>query len=181
MVLLKDIERFIVESQKLKDEHRRGWKLKAGIKSPESVADHTYGVAMLSMLLADKMGLDAEKCIKMALLHDLSEVITGDLMPGENNNKREEDNIAMRRLLKLLPDKLARQYLAIWNDFRLNKSKEALLVHELDKLEMVIQAYRYKGQGTKKELLTRFADSARAKISDKQVRTMFDEFAAALK
>lgn len=177
MVLLKDLEKFIVESQKLKDEQRRGWKLKAGIKHPESVADHTYGVAVLSMILADKLGLNAEKCIRMALLHDLSEVIIGDLMPGENNNKREEENAAMRELFMLLPKKLTRGYIAIWNELRIGKSKEAKLVRQLDKLEMVVQAYRYKEQGIKKDLLTRFADTAKARISDRQLTALFATFA----
>lgn len=173
------IKDFITEAEKLKDEPRRGWKLKAGVKHPESVAEHTYGVAILAMLLADERGLDAEKCTKMALLHDLSEVITGDMMPGENSNKRVEENRAVRKLLKKLPHNISKRYLEIWNEFKSGKSKEAKLVHEIDKLEMVIQASRYRRDGVKKELLARFVNSARTKVSDRALKRMFEDFATA--
>jgi len=176
---LVGIKDFITEAEKLKDEPRRGWKFKARVKHPESVADHTYGVAILAMLFADERGLDSEKCMKMALLHDLSEVITGDLMPGEDSNKRVEEDKAIRKLLKMLPNNISKQYLAIWKEFNQGKSKEAKLVHVLDKLEMVIQASRYRRDGIRKELLARFVNSARTKISDRALKRMFEEFAAA--
>ena len=56
----------------LKGLTRRGW-LEAGIKNPESVAEHSYRTAVLAMILADLQGLDAEKAIRMALLHDMAE------------------------------------------------------------------------------------------------------------
>jgi putative hydrolase of HD superfamily len=176
---LARIKDFITEAEKLKDEPRRGWKLKARVKHPESVAEHTYGVAILAMLLADERGLDAEKCMKMALLHDLSEVITGDMMPGENSNKRVEEDRAARKLLKKLPHNISKRYLEIWNEFKSGKSKEAKLVHEIDKLEMVIQASRYRRDGVKKELLARFVNSARTKVSDRTLKRMFEDFATA--
>ena len=175
---MRDIRNFIIEAENLKDEPRRGWKLRARVKHPESVADHTYGVAVLAMLFADERGLDAEKCIKMALLHDLSEVVTGDFIPGENSNKRVEEDRAIRKILKKLPLSISKQYLAIWNEFKSGKSKDAKLVHELDKLELVIQASRYRRAGVKKELLARFVNSARTKISDRVLKRMFEEFAA---
>lgn len=177
---MKDLANFALESQKLKDEARKGWKVKAKVGKPESVAEHTYGVAILAMLLGDYKKLDTEKCIKMALLHDLSEVIIGDLLPGENSNKREDEHKAMRKLLKVLSNDSAKHYLEIWNEFRAGRSKEAKLVHELDKLEMVIQAFRYRQGGVKRKNLLIFVESAKKSISDDYIKNMFDDFATRL-
>jgi len=178
--LIKKFADFTLEAQKLKDEHRKGWKVKAGIKNPESVADHTYGLAMLSMLFSDYKDLDAEKCLRMAVLHDLSEVIIGDLLPGESSNKRNDEDKAMNKLLKILPKNISKRYLQIWEEFRIGKSKEAKLVHELDKLEMVVQALRYGKKGIKKESLQIFFESGKSKIRDDDLVKLFDEFAKRL-
>ena len=178
--LIKKFADFALEAQKLKDEHRKGWKVKGGIKNPESVADHTYGLAMLSMLLSDYKYLDAEKCLRMAVLHDLAEVIIGDLLPGENNNKRNDEDKAMKKILKILPKNFSKRYLQIWEEFRIGRSKEAKLVHELDKLEMVAQALRYREQGIRKESLQIFFESGRGKIKDNDLIDLFNEFARRL-
>ena len=178
--VIKKFADFTLEAQKLKDEYRNGWKVKAGIRDPESVADHTYGLTMLSMLFSDYKNLDAEKCLRMAVLHDLAEVIIGDLLPGENNNKRDDEDKAMKRLLKMLPNSISKRYLEIWEEFRLGKSKEAKLVHELDKLEMVAQALRYGKGGIKRERLQMFFDTAKGKIKDTDLIKLFNEFAGRL-
>ena len=60
---------------------RTGW-VREKVKDPESVAEHSFRVSVLAMVLTDKLGydLDKNKLIKMALLHDLGEVITGDIV-----------------------------------------------------------------------------------------------------
>lgn len=47
---------------------------------PESVADHSYRAAVLAMALPP--GLDRDRCVKMALLHDLAESMVGDITPS---------------------------------------------------------------------------------------------------
>jgi len=178
--LIKKFADFTLEAQKLKDEYRKGWKVKAGVRNPESVADHTYGLAMLSMLFGDYKDLDTEKCLRMAILHDLAEVITGDLLPGENNNKRNDEDRAMKKLLKILPGSISKKYLQIWEEFKIGKSKEAKLVHELDKLEMVAQALRYSREGVKKETLQIFVKGAKGKIKDDDLIKLYNELARRL-
>jgi len=174
--LRKKTAEFILEAQKLKDEHRKGWRVKAGIRNPESVADHTYGLAVLAMLFSDNKGLDTEKCMRMAILHDLAEVTIGDLLPGESNNKRDEEDKVMKKLLTILPSSISKRYLQIWKEFRIGRSKEAKLVHQLDKIEMVAQALRYSKRGVKKETLQIFFESAKGKIKDNDLRNLFNDF-----
>ena len=72
----------------LKNIPRQGWKDKLQTDNVESVAEHTYSTAIMSMIYSDLHELDTEKIIKMALLHDLSESIIGDLTPDEISKKK---------------------------------------------------------------------------------------------
>ena len=67
---------------KLKELERTGWAMR-GVKRPESVADHSFGTAILSMILAKDEGLDVGKAAMMALVHDLPEAVVGDIVPSD--------------------------------------------------------------------------------------------------
>src|SRR5438445_13443732 len=110
---------FFIVSQ-LKKVPRKGWKQKVGIEHPESVADHSYGTAMLAMVCSDIIGVKTEKILKMALLHDLTESITGDLMPEEisKQNKKTAEIDAMEKILSKLPSKLAYEYTQVCNEYK---------------------------------------------------------------
>ena len=133
----------------LKNIPRQGWKDKLQIDNVESVAEHTYSTAIMSMIYSDLHEFDTEKIIKMALLHDLAESITGDLTPDKisKKNKREKENLAMKQILSNLPNRISKSYYKIWDDYQRASSEEAKLVHEIDKLEMVFQAKYYYDKG----------------------------------
>ncbi len=84
----------------LKKVPRKGWISKVGIEHPESVADHSYGTAIMAMVLSDSQKLNTEKILKMALLHDLAESITGDFMPDEisKENKKISEEEVMKEI-----------------------------------------------------------------------------------
>ena len=62
---------------------RAGWISKVKIVNPESVADHTFSMCAVSMILSDILRLDTERVMKMVILHDMAESIIGDYMPGQ--------------------------------------------------------------------------------------------------
>jgi len=157
-----DAERFIdfiAEAGKLKRLPRTGW-VESGVPDPESVADHSFRVALITLVLADVKGLDSLKAVRMALLHDLAEAETGDLTPtqkGKNPEASEEaENAAMARLLEKLPDAIRGDYAAAWREFCEYSTTEARLVRDADKLEMVMQASEYEGSGSDRMRLMRF-------------------------
>ena len=104
----------------LKTIHREGWKENLQINYPESVADHSYSVSVMSMILADLEGLNTEKIIKMALLHDLAESIIGDITPGsmKNDDKITKENHAMKKILVNLPSEIRKSYFKIWDEYQ---------------------------------------------------------------
>ena len=98
---------FFQRVMELKTIPRQGWKNKLGLNDVESVAEHTYSTAILSMIFSDLHGFDTEKIIKMALIHDLAESVIGDLTPNQipKNKKNKLENAAMTQILKNLPKK----------------------------------------------------------------------------
>ena len=160
----------------LKKVPRKGWINKVGIKHPESVADHSYGTAIMAMVLSDSKKLDTEKILKMALLHDVAESITGDFMPEEisKENKKTSENDAMKEIFSKLPTNLAEQYDKVWQEYTQANTKESLLLHEIDKLEMAIQATKYSSEGFSNELLSLFIDSAKKEIKSKELLDILD-------
>ena len=102
-------------------------------------------MSVMAMILSDIKNLNTEKIIKMSLLHDWAESKIGDFMPGEVTNEEKcilEDK-AMAEILSILPDKIQNDYQNIWNDYSSNISLESKFVHQLDKLEMILQAKIY--------------------------------------
>jgi len=155
----KEIIEFAKLIGKLKNVKRTGWKIR-GVKNPESVAEHSYRTALLAMLIADKEGLNTEKLVKMALLHDLEEAINGDIPTLEKvklDKKKlfEKNKKTVQKSLSVLPKNLQKEYLDIWIESQKCKTKYAKLLKQIDYIEMMIQCLEYeKSQpGVKKNLV----------------------------
>lgn len=167
---------FFYLASELKKTPRKGWKIKAKIEHPESVADHSYCTAVMAMVLSDSQNLDTEKIIKMALLHDLAEAITGDFTPDEitKADKNIVENEAMFEIFSKLPENIANKYKTIWKEYCDNTSKESILLHDIDKLEMAIQAAKYASEGIPADKLKLFVESARKEIKSNELLRIID-------
>ena len=119
---------FFQRVMELKTVPRQGWKNKLGLNDVESVAEHTYSTAILSMIFSDLHGFDTEKIIKMALIHDLAESVIGDLTPNQipKNKKNKLENTAMKQILKSLPKKISNDYYHIWDEYQKKSSNESI-------------------------------------------------------
>ena len=139
----KDLLEFLRDAGDLKRIPRTGW-VQAGIKEPESVADHSFRTTLLAMVLSDQMGLDTEKVVRMALIHDLAESRTGDLTPSQKpDDHSENESNAMAGILGLLPRGLGDRYMVLWEEYETKETPEARLVHNADRIEMLVQALEY--------------------------------------
>lgn len=167
---------FFYLASELKKVPRKGWKTKVGIERPESVADHSYCTAIMAMVLSDSKNLHTEKVIKMALLHDLAESITGDFTPDEISkiDKKSIEDETMREILSKLPDDLAKEYRSIWKEYSEGITKESVLLHDVDKLEMAIQAAKYSSEGFPNDKLKDFVESARKEIKSNELLKIID-------
>ena len=139
------ISEFFYQIVNLKTTQRSGWQSKLNLSDSESVAEHTYMMSVMAMVLSDIKNLNTEKIIKMSLLHDWAESKIGDFMPDEVTNEEKSmlEDKAMADILSILPNKIQNDYQNIWNDYSSNISLESKFVHQLDKLEMILQAKIY--------------------------------------
>ena len=139
------ISEFFFQIAELKKLPRSGWKIKVGLNNSESVAEHSYMMSVMAMVLSDLKSLNSEKVIKMSILHDWAESKIGDFMPDEigYDKKSELENYAMVEILESLPQTIQSDYQNIWDEFLVRDTPESRLVHELDKLEMALQAKIY--------------------------------------
>ncbi len=168
---------FFKTAANLKKISRQGWIDKLSLDNPESVADHSYSMAVISMVISDLGNYNSEKIIKMVLLHDIAESKIGDYTPEQlsNEKKTELENNAFNKIVKNLPNLIKLQYLQIWKEYQENTSLESKLVHQIDKLEMALQAKIYKKEGHSQEKLESFFESAKTNITDPKLKELFME------
>ena len=169
--------RVVEESGRLKTLRRAGW-VRVGVPGPESVADHSFRVALLALLLGPRLGLDVDTMIRMALVHDLGEARLGDITPADRISKAEksrDEAAAFGEIVDGLPEGPA--LFDLWREYETGATPEARAVRQLDKLEMAFQALAY--ERAHGHPLDEFWASARAALSDPLLVEIFDRLAGA--
>ncbi|HCX73320.1 MAG TPA: phosphodiesterase [Candidatus Cloacimonas sp.] len=128
----------------LKSLLRQGW-LKSGIDANicESVADHSFGTAVLALFLCPAH-LNKQRVLEMAILHETGEVITGDITPHDGISEKEKNHLETKAVEKIFSQLENSEYwLNLWLDFEEGRTAEGCFVKQLDKLEMAFQAKMY--------------------------------------
>ncbi len=154
----------------LKTTRRTGW-LDRGVppEDTESVADHVLNAALIGWLTADP-ALDRDRVMKLLLVHDLAEVITGDPPPydpadvpprdepealraffsrrhvrtAENKAAKDaREAEAMATLRALMPDDAGDEIVTLWEEYEAQESPEARFAKDIDRFEAFVQARAY--------------------------------------
>lgn len=134
-----DIEKvldFIVEIEKLKDVHRKTRPV--GLDRYENSAEHSWHVCLSALMLKDYANeeIDIDRVIKMLLIHDLGEIDTGDtiIYNSEAPAAKEEEAKGVRRVLALLPEGKADEYMMLWHEFEDGKTSDAKYARAIDRI-----------------------------------------------
>ena len=152
----------------LKSVRRQGW-VDRGVEDPESVADHSWSVALMAWLLAaDRPDLDRQRVLLLGLVHDLPEAIAGDETPFDmhrdhtgaidpqlfdnpptypqeaRQRKQQREAAALDEMLTGLPENIVEDVRSAWFEYDLAQSAEARFVKQVDKLETAMQAIDYR-------------------------------------
>jgi putative hydrolase of HD superfamily len=149
----------LLELQRLKRLDRTGWVLRGLPPGAESVAAHSYGVALAAMMLADECAargveVDAERVVRLALLHDLQETRTGDLPRtvadyyGVDARRRAE-RAAFDDVMRGAGERHAARYAALHEDYEERASLEARLVKAADVVDLLAQALAFERAGAR--------------------------------
>lgn len=144
----KDIAKFLYEMGQLKRVKRSGWWI-AGVKDPETVAEHSFRTAVIAYILAQLEGADPEKVVSMALFHDMAETRTNDAhrivrryVDWENVDRKAVGDQSRR-----LPDNIGKRITSLISEFEKAASLDARIVRDADLLECLVQAREYQTLG----------------------------------
>jgi len=166
---------FFKDASNLKNIPRQGWIDKLSIDHPESVADHSYSMSIMAMIISDLGNYDSEKILKMVLLHDLAESKIGDFTPGQisKDEKEKIENQAFHEIIEKLPNSIKLEYAEIWKEYQNQISVESQFVHQIDRLEMALQAKMYEKSGSSKENIATFLQTAKSDITHPKLKELF--------
>ncbi|KAK7541808.1 HD domain-containing protein [Phyllosticta citricarpa] len=140
--------------ERLKTTKREGWR-RFGINHGESISDHMYRMSILTMLAPESLSarLNIPRCTKMALVHDMAEALVGDITPvdpvsKDEKSRRETDTMdyLCTRLLGSVtstPASAVADIRAVWQEYEDNVTPEAQFVHDIDKMELLLQMMEY--------------------------------------
>lgn len=154
--------------ERLKTTKREGWR-RFGIARGESIADHMYRMAMISMLAPPSLlaRVDRDKCTRMCLVHDMAESLVGDITPVDGvpkpeKSRREADTMdyLTRNLLRgVLPGGSAAgdEIRALWQEYEDSETLDSHFVHDIDKVELLLQMVEYERRGERRLDLGEFA------------------------
>ena len=144
----------LIELQRLKGLGRTGWMLRGIAAGAESVADHSYGVAVAAMLLGDEViargvQVNMERVLRTALLHDWAEARVGDLPRtatayfGVEARKGAESAAFKEIVGRLETSAIADE------DYEERESLEARLVKAADVIDLLVQTLAFERAGVR--------------------------------
>ena len=137
---LKGILTFLQAAERLKDTLRSGITAQG---RPESTAEHTWRLCLMVVLFEKQVeGIDVLKLLKLCIIHDLGEAISGDvpaIYQSEDDNRQERERQDLQTLCEPLPDPLASEIYGLWDEYAAGATPEAVLAKGFDKLETMLQ------------------------------------------
>ncbi len=144
---------FYLLATKLKYKIRSGWDEKhwnVNCNRVESIAEHVYGTCILAISLNSEyqLDIDMEKVLKMLAIHEIGEVLIGDITPFDKVSPEEKERIEHQAMLNVLGSIANKDELfSLLLEFDEHKTKEANFAYLCDKMEADIQAKVYQDMG----------------------------------
>ncbi|MCA9308962.1 HD domain-containing protein [Candidatus Saccharibacteria bacterium] len=168
-----DVEHYYTVLYKLKKLPRSGW-VRRDVENPESVAEHSFSLAMLVMMFVKrlKLSVDLNKVLLMALLHDIGETVIGDITPHDNVSIDDKHRQEAEAVQAILQENGLEELFQLWKEFEECATPEAKLVFQLDKMDAYLQARQYQ---LDKAGLDEFAASTRSSLTDEKLIELLDE------
>lgn len=162
------IAAFVYELGILKRIRRSGW-WHAGVRDPESVAEHSLRVAQIAAIIAAEEGANAERASLLAIFHDSQETRTGDLPPTVKSYiaKPDPHEITVDQTARL-SERAQAMVRDVVDEYELAQSPESKCARDADKLEMLFQAIEYRDVGVAR--VQGWIDSGRKSLTTETAR-----------
>jgi putative hydrolases of HD superfamily len=137
---LRGIIDFIQTAEKLKDTLRSG--ATSGGRA-ESTAEHSWRLCLMAVMFGKELsGCDPYRLLKLCLVHDLGEAISGDvpaIHQTADDNRAERERTDLVALCSPLPEDLRQEVIGLWDEYNAAATPEAVLAKGFDKLETMLQ------------------------------------------
>ena len=129
---------FMAVMEHLKDNTRHSWT--SGGRH-ESVAEHSWRTALMAMFMKDAFpDADIDKVIRMCLVHDIGEAVTGDIPTFDKTETHEDaEKQALENLINSLPEPWPGELTALFAEMEALETVEAKLYKSLDRMEAILQ------------------------------------------
>ncbi|GAB3811067.1 HD domain-containing protein [Kribbella italica] len=164
---------FAFEMGVLKRQRRSGW-WHAGVRDPESIAEHSLRVAQLAGLIAAAEGGDPAKAAYMGLWHDSQETRIGDIPHSARPYVEAAPNVGITvDQVAGMAEPLANSVIKAVEEYEEKTSLEAICARDADKLECLIQAVEYRDLGVQR--VQSWIDSSYASLKTETARRVADE------
>ncbi|WP_030912053.1 HD domain-containing protein [Streptosporangium amethystogenes] len=157
----------------LKRYRRTGW-LVAGVRDPESIADHSFRTAVIASVITALEGGNPERAAFMSLFHDTQETRVTDIpylakpyLKAARNEEVTADQV------RGLPEPVAEMVSGAVGEYEEKTSLEAVCARDADKLECLIQAIEYREQGHQN--VQPWIDSSLAALKTPSAKRLADE------
>ena len=149
---------------KLKTLKRTGWIMRQ-VPLPESDADHMHRCAMCALLVTQQppdprddyslpemarfhpSKVNTTRLLRMAVTHDLCEALAGDITPFCNPtlvaSRHDKEQQAMQAIQRVVGGTLGQELFDLWQEYEALETTEAIYTKDIDKFEMIVQAWEY--------------------------------------
>ncbi|MFE7186003.1 HD domain-containing protein [Streptomyces erythrochromogenes] len=170
---LSAVARFLYEVGTLKNTARTGWWM-AGVKQPESVAEHSWRTSLIASIIAKLEGADPARAAFLAVWHDTQESRTGDVNHlGKRYSPAADPEAVTADQTAGMPELLASTLQELVAEYEGKDSVEAVCARDADKLECMLQGLEYKAQGYAGA--QRWIDNSRARLTTETGRRLAEE------
>lgn len=149
----------LLELQRLKRVDRTGWTLRGQAAGAETVAAHTFGVAVAAMLLADHLlargvAVDVERLLRLSIIHDWAEARTSDLPRAAAHYfgtaaREQGETLAFADIVQPLGEQARKRYAELFEDYKSRATLEAKLVKAADIIDLLAQALAFERAGVR--------------------------------
>ncbi|MGI5338111.1 HD domain-containing protein [Streptomyces sp. CA-181903] len=161
---------FLLEMGMLKRAKRSGWWI-AGVKDPESIAEHSFRTGIIGSVLAMMEGADPAKVALLCLFHDTQETRVGDiphigrryLTAASNENVTGDQVSGAHPAVRAGVQHIVEEY-------ENGTGPEVLCAHDADKLECLIQAVEYREQGYQN--VQNWIDTSRSRLKTASAQSL---------
>jgi putative hydrolase of HD superfamily len=170
---LRAVAHFLFEAGTLKQSRRTGWWM-AGVRDPESVAEHSWRTALLASIIAKLEGADPNRAAFLATWHDTQETRLGDVnYLGKKYSSSADPRSVTADQTEGMPALLAQAVRELVDEYEDRETPEAICARDADKLECLLQGIEYKAQGYAN--VQRWIDNSRGRLVTKSAGLLADE------